>query len=95
MKNKVKFLPWIGTHYAKGVNSKRVMALGESHYCNHPNEAVPELTNSVILDLLNLWPTTARPGSSSRRVHPAGGRCGSLGGVHQGRRPEDGLQRSP
>lgn len=53
MKNKVKFLPWIGTHYAKGVNGKRVMALGESHYCNHPNEAVPELTNSVILDLLN------------------------------------------
>ncbi len=53
MNGTVKFLPWVGANYTNGINGKRIMALGESHYCNHPSEAVPEITNSVILDLLN------------------------------------------
>lgn len=47
----VHFLPWVGNNYAKGINSKRVMVLGESHYCADKSEAVPELTRQIIRDL--------------------------------------------
>ena len=53
MKGFVKFLPWVGNNYAKGINQQRILVLGESHYCAHPSEAVPEITNKVISDLLD------------------------------------------
>ncbi len=49
----VKFPPWVGKQYDKGVWGRRVMALGESHYCASPDEATPEITRDVIKDLLN------------------------------------------
>lgn len=52
MKN-VKFLPWVGNHYQAGRDGKRVMVLGESHYCASPKDAVPRITNQVIADLLD------------------------------------------
>ncbi len=49
----VKFLPWIGAQYTKGVWGRKVMVLGESHYCASPDEATPEITRDVIKDLLD------------------------------------------
>lgn len=30
---KVNFKPWVGTNYAKGIEGKKILVLGESHYC--------------------------------------------------------------
>lgn len=48
-------LPWVGQNYAQGHYShgKRVLVLGESHYCSSPEEFVPEITINVIMDLLD------------------------------------------
>lgn len=48
-------LPWVGQNYAQGYYShgKRVLVLGESHYCSSPEEFVPEITINVIMDLLD------------------------------------------
>ena len=54
MKN-VHFLPWVGKEYQQGISGKRIMALGESHYCANPTtEAVPTLTQSIIADLTDV-----------------------------------------
>ena len=29
----VKFRPWVGTNYKKGFQGKKILILGESHYC--------------------------------------------------------------
>lgn len=47
----VKFLPLVGDKYNTGWNGKRVMVLGESHYCASPEQAVPQITNQIITDL--------------------------------------------
>jgi hypothetical protein len=69
MKN-VKFLPWVGNSYDCGVlgfdgngvirygsaqmRGRRIMVLGESHYCANPEtEAVVSLTIDIISDLIN------------------------------------------
>lgn len=52
MKN-VKFNPWVGTAYQKGINGKRVMVLGESHYCADPADATPNMTTDIISDLFD------------------------------------------
>ena len=31
------FVPWIGKNYKKGLNEKKVLVVGASHYCNHSN----------------------------------------------------------
>ena len=49
----IRFIPWVGTDYRQGINGQRIMALGESHYCAHPEEAVPNLTIQIIQDLLD------------------------------------------
>lgn len=49
----VKFLPWIGNRYQAGWNGKRIMVLGESHYCPSYEEALPQITNRVMADLLD------------------------------------------
>lgn len=49
----VKFLPWVGRNYEAGRNGKRIMVLGESHYCSSPADATPSITNRVIADLLD------------------------------------------
>ncbi len=46
-------MPFVGRQYEKGICGKRVMVLGESHYCAHPEEAVPGLTISIIKDLFD------------------------------------------
>ena len=53
MMKHVKFLPWVGEHYQTGRNGKRVMVLGESHYCASPQDAVPQITNRIISDLMD------------------------------------------
>ena len=53
MSKNVKFIPWVGSEYAQGVKGKRVMVLGESHYCEHESEAVPQLTINIIHHILN------------------------------------------
>lgn len=52
MKN-VKFLPWVGGQYTIGLHNKRVMVLGESHYCASSEDAVPQLTRLIITDLFD------------------------------------------
>ena len=49
----VKFIPWVGSQYAEGIKGKRVMVLGESHYCAHESDAVPQLTINIIHHILN------------------------------------------
>lgn len=53
MSKNIKFIPWVGSEYAQGINGKRVMVLGESHYCAHESEAVPQLTINIIHHILN------------------------------------------
>lgn len=66
--DKVKFYPWIGENYKNGVvgyyengiiqygesegEGKKILVLGESHYCYDESEAIPELTNDIIKDLI-------------------------------------------
>lgn len=47
----VKFLPFVGDNYNKGLQGKKVLVLGESHYCANASEAVPSLTQDIIKDL--------------------------------------------
>lgn len=50
----VKFLPWIGNNYLNSTSGKRVLILGESHYCKNPaTEAVSQITQNVMEDLFN------------------------------------------
>ncbi|MHC5310528.1 hypothetical protein ACYSNM_10775 [Myroides sp. LJL116] len=51
--NKIKFTPWVGENYQDGFQSKKVLVLGESHYCNDPSEAVSSITNDIIKDILD------------------------------------------
>lgn len=44
-------LPWIGTNYNRGFNGKRVLVLGESHYCADVTDFTADLTRSIIRDL--------------------------------------------
>ena len=53
MNKRVKFIPWVGSEYAQGINGKRVMVLGESHYCADESDAVPQLTINIIHHILN------------------------------------------
>ncbi len=50
----IKFRPWVGDGYSSAPFGKRVLVLGESHYCANPErEAVPGITRSVIADLFD------------------------------------------
>lgn len=66
----IRFKPWVGDKYAIGIVGydadgkiiygtenhigKKVLVLGESHYCANPEaEATPFLTINIIADLLN------------------------------------------
>ena len=52
--SKIKFLPWIGNHYrTTGFAGKRILALGESHYCKKSSDATEDLTRKVIADLFD------------------------------------------
>lgn len=52
MKN-VKFLPWVGVNYSHSKYGKRVMVLGESHYCANESDATSDITCRVFDDLLD------------------------------------------
>lgn len=54
-KRKYRTLPWVGQNYELGdySNGKRVLVLGESHYCSSLDDFVPEITINVIKDLLD------------------------------------------
>ena len=49
----IKFNPWVGENYTHSKYGKRVLVLGESHYCANAEEAVPTLTNDIITDLFD------------------------------------------
>lgn len=45
----ISFLPFIGHDYQSGgIFSKRIMVLGDSHYCDDIKDAVPSITRDVI-----------------------------------------------
>lgn len=51
---KVNYLPWVGENYmAEGFAGRRVLALGESHYCAKASDSAPGITRDVILGLLD------------------------------------------
>ena len=51
---KINFLPWIGKHYSTtGFAGKRILALGESHYCDKSLDATEDITQKVIADLFD------------------------------------------
>ena len=41
------FVPWIGKNYKKGLNEKKVLVVGASHYCNHSNICTHSEYNNV------------------------------------------------
>ena len=48
------FTPWIGKHYSTtGYAGKRILALGESHYCEKSSDATEDITRKVIADLFD------------------------------------------
>lgn len=63
----VHFLPWVGEKYKDGIGfdkngiiqydkdtpRKKVLVLGESHYCANESDATPDITRKVIEDFLN------------------------------------------
>lgn len=69
LKNDVHFLPWVGEEYENGIAGfdengiiqygekdkpgKRVLVLGESHYCANKSDATPDITRDVIEDFLD------------------------------------------
>lgn len=48
MFREIKFLPRVGKHYDHSRWGKRVMVLGESHYCANPSEATANITQRVL-----------------------------------------------
>ena len=38
MMKKVNFTPWVGVNYANGIGGKKILVLGESHYCSEKLE---------------------------------------------------------
>lgn len=52
--SQVHFLPWVGENYEKGICGRKVLVLGESHYCAKPEDDTPYITREVIADLLDL-----------------------------------------
>lgn len=52
--HKLNFHPWIGNHYSTtGFAGKRILALGESHYCDKSSDATEDITRKVIADLFD------------------------------------------
>jgi len=49
----IKFKPWVGNRYERSKFGRRVMVLGESHYCGDPREADSEITRRVMGWLLD------------------------------------------
>ena len=49
----VHFQPWVGSGYERGIAGRKVLVLGESHYCARQEDDVPEVTVNVIRDLLD------------------------------------------
>lgn len=44
------FDAYVGKKYAHGINGKKVMTLGESHYCGNPKQAIPSFTKDRIAE---------------------------------------------
>lgn len=40
------FVPWIGANYSKGLNKKKVLVVGASHYCNHSSICIHPKSNN-------------------------------------------------
>ena len=53
MFREIKFLPRVGKHYDHSRWGKRVMVLGESHYCEDPADATPDMTQAVLEWMFN------------------------------------------
>lgn len=52
--NDPSFLPWVGRNYKnEGFAGRKVLALGESHYCSEETDAVADITRNVISGLLD------------------------------------------
>ena len=52
--NRVRLSPWIGEIYSTtGYAGKRILALGESHYCEKASDATEDITQKVIADLFD------------------------------------------
>lgn len=45
-------LPWVGNHYASGINGQRLLVLGESHYSEDARNAYPQLTRDIVQQLV-------------------------------------------
>ena len=69
MKN-VRFAPWVGSAYTMGIEGKRMMALGESHYCANPCDADSGMTNRIIRLLFEPGRKAALAGRKRTMVEP-------------------------
>jgi hypothetical protein len=55
LENRFGFKPWIGSQYEIGIDNKKILILGESHYCCNPGECdgCSDQTNEIILKQIN------------------------------------------
>jgi len=49
---KILFRPWVGAFYRGGIQGKKVLVLGESHYCANASDAYADMTIDIIKDLM-------------------------------------------
>ncbi|MFC4666568.1 hypothetical protein [Falsiporphyromonas endometrii] len=49
----IVFHPFVGKNYQAGINDKRILVLGESHYCASTSDVRPTLTTEIIEDLFD------------------------------------------
>ena len=49
----IKFQPWVGKKYFHSKYNKRVLVLGESHYCTNASDAQSCMTQEIIEDLFD------------------------------------------
>ncbi|MGL5937519.1 MAG: hypothetical protein ACRCZY_09640 [Phocaeicola sp.] len=50
MGTQIQFMPWVGSSFLEGFGGKRIMVLGESHYCDKPEDGTADITIRIIDD---------------------------------------------
>lgn len=85
--NGVSFLPWIGDDYDHGFMGRKLLVLGESHYCTwgeRTHNLRPTITRKCVQEVLNrekgapLWPNIEQALLNEERTGgwaPSGGAC--------------------
>ena len=67
--HKLNFHPWIGNHYSTtGFAGKRILALGESHYCENASDATEDITRKVVDSNVDFPQIVIEKGATKRGI---------------------------